>query len=247
MLFCFEKRRIHKLTRFRYVDHYFTPSCSFLAMNTAVIITLPFLEIKSFHVANTSPTSKGILQVFYKGNIIVPLPIDDPLCFSTYCEMRIHCLKDSKEAMTTENCLRLVNEWHDFLFMHLEKKNKDIIQFDMDKVFKKYSRIQKTSSEDADDFGLCLASSVYFLLKMNAVVDSNKDGFFYVTLAAIDAFPRHYSIFANHKENCAQCGSASPMKRCASCCVYYCSRECQKTHWPLHRTLCCMLNKMTAK
>jgi hypothetical protein len=38
---------------------------------------------------------------------------------------------------------------------------------------------------------------------------------------------------------CIACGEANARKRCGGCdAVHYCNGTCQKTHWPLHRSLC---------
>lgn len=38
---------------------------------------------------------------------------------------------------------------------------------------------------------------------------------------------------------CAACGEKNPSKKCGNCKgVGYCSRECQKAHWPIHKKTC---------
>jgi len=45
--------------------------------------------------------------------------------------------------------------------------------------------------------------------------------------------------------NCDACGIASPQKCCARCLsFYYCSKECQITHWKEHKPTCTTLKKL---
>ena len=45
--------------------------------------------------------------------------------------------------------------------------------------------------------------------------------------------------------NCDSCGAPSPQKKCANCLsFYYCSRECQVSHWRSHKETCCHLKKL---
>ena len=38
---------------------------------------------------------------------------------------------------------------------------------------------------------------------------------------------------------CAKCGAAAN-QRCTGChSTFYCTRECQKLHWKLHKSQCC--------
>ncbi|KHJ81755.1 MYND finger [Oesophagostomum dentatum] len=37
---------------------------------------------------------------------------------------------------------------------------------------------------------------------------------------------------------CATCGSCSAKKRCSKCKLCYCSVECQKFDWPIHKSCC---------
>ena len=42
--------------------------------------------------------------------------------------------------------------------------------------------------------------------------------------------------------NCDECGAPSPQKKCANCLsYYYCSRECQVSHWRSHKATCSQL------
>ena len=44
---------------------------------------------------------------------------------------------------------------------------------------------------------------------------------------------------------CDACGAPSPQKKCAQCLsYYYCSRECQVSHWRSHKEECSHLNEM---
>ena len=47
-------------------------------------------------------------------------------------------------------------------------------------------------------------------------------------------------VVASTKHTCEECGSVSAtrLKACACKRVFYCSRECQKTHWKIHREVC---------
>ena len=47
-------------------------------------------------------------------------------------------------------------------------------------------------------------------------------------------------VVASTKHMCEECGSVSAtrLKACTCKRVFYCSRECQKTHWKIHREVC---------
>ena len=56
----------------------------------------------------------------------------------------------------------------------------------------------------------------------------------------------HLQCMQAERENagmvCAKCNAIAnkePFKKCAKCrCAAYCSKECQKEHWPVHKTVC---------
>ncbi|CAD6185917.1 unnamed protein product [Caenorhabditis auriculariae] len=43
---------------------------------------------------------------------------------------------------------------------------------------------------------------------------------------------------------CSVCGKPSAKKRCPACKLCYCSQECQKFDWPLHKTICQSLKSL---
>ena len=48
-------------------------------------------------------------------------------------------------------------------------------------------------------------------------------------------------------KSCNMCQKIGKMKRCAGCeIVYYCSSECQRAHWPVHKSDCCLRPDITA-
>lgn len=40
------------------------------------------------------------------------------------------------------------------------------------------------------------------------------------------------------EKKCAGCGSPNTTNRCARCKSPYCARECQVSHWPIHKGVC---------
>lgn len=43
---------------------------------------------------------------------------------------------------------------------------------------------------------------------------------------------------------CANCGAVTGVKRCSGCLeIYYCSTECQKFHWTIHKVQCRIARK----
>jgi len=47
------------------------------------------------------------------------------------------------------------------------------------------------------------------------------------------------------EKECSQCGTESKM-RCSACLqVFYCSKDCQKKDWPVHKQLCATLKKQS--
>lgn len=46
---------------------------------------------------------------------------------------------------------------------------------------------------------------------------------------------------------CSTCGNEKPDKKCSKCkAVQYCDRECQRTHWFMHKKTCARPTSTTA-
>ena len=64
------------------------------------------------------------------------------------------------------------------------------------------------------------------VVKMNDTLDSYGEKF-HVTLVI-------------SKRTCLICGQTHKLKACSACMnTYYCSSECQREDWPVHRNTCC--------
>lgn len=49
------------------------------------------------------------------------------------------------------------------------------------------------------------------------------------------------------KKQCAVCGSTLKLQHCARCPdIHYCSKDCQKSHWKIHKTICGKRDKLDA-
>ena len=54
---------------------------------------------------------------------------------------------------------------------------------------------------------------------------------------ATETFALQYNLWQEGKK-CAFCGNHRAAKRCGSCFVQYCDRDCQKAHWKTHKKTC---------
>jgi hypothetical protein len=58
-------------------------------------------------------------------------------------------------------------------------------------------------------------------------------------LSQFEVFDKKYVRTVNKKYGCVVCKKTENIKKCSGCgVVYYCSRECQKIHWSLHKDRC---------
>ncbi|KAL3789205.1 hypothetical protein HJC23_002790 [Cyclotella cryptica] len=57
-------------------------------------------------------------------------------------------------------------------------------------------------------------------------------------------YNQHNVINGNSSFTCSACGSPAATSKCTKCrCARYCNRECQRSHWPYHKSHCGMTTK----
>jgi hypothetical protein len=81
-----------------------------------------------------------------------------------------------------------------------------------------------------------LASPAYYCIDNNPNCDP-------VPTPRAVQYPLDMSIRSHATLSCANCGATAPdLKQCGKCkLAYFCNRECQTKHWPLHKRCCSKL------
>lgn len=76
------------------------------------------------------------------------------------------------------------------------------------------------------------------LLHARCYVTNNRYAYLFDTTGVAESEFKIYNFVPTYDNWCLCCSKKDCTLRCANCKVYYCSAECQKKSWPVHKNHC---------
>jgi len=211
-------------------------------MERATIIDYPFLKIQTIEVKGMTVNDTGVLYAYYKGKEIMTMEVHDVKMYISLCDAYA-ALSGEGDRDENETTIGLLDSWHQFVMKEFSRKESKMYQFDLAKISEKYFR-EKGMVKRFEDFQFEISVALFQQLRCGMLQDSEYFGFFFISEKLMDALPDEFPLFAFHKDKCGMCKAEKPKKRCGKCVVFYCDRECQVAHWPLHKKFCNSLQGM---